>query len=234
MAGSGEFTRTGNTRGLNAVLMSGITGGLWDPPGDYVAALSASLTAGVNTTMATAASGGGAIFTKAIPDGAQLAVVDATGALDTMEMVCVNGALAVGAVSATIDSQTTKSTHAAGAQVFLMSYQPYLALLISTAPTDNTLGTEYAQTGYARQLIPWTLPTNADPPVAANQVSTTYGPLTGANGTDVVSYAGLHDSLTGGTILNRVAWWTFASSRTPNAGDSLNIAAAALTMQSYH
>jgi hypothetical protein len=214
--------------------MSGLTGGLWNPPGDQVAALSATLATGAQTSLATAASGGGAIFTKAIPDGAQVAVVDATGALDTMEMVTINGAVAVSATSATIDSQTIKFSHAAGALVFLLSYQPYLAILISSAPTDNTLGTEYSQTGYARQLIPWTLPTVADPPVAANQNSTTYGPLTGANATDVVGYAGLHDSLTGGTISNRYAWWTFASTRTPASGDSLNIAAAALTMQSFH
>lgn len=230
MAGSGEFTRIGNTRGLNAVLMSGLTGGLWCPPGDNVATLSATISTGAQTTGTTATT----TFSKAIPDGAQLAVVDATGALDTMEMVCVNGAIAAAATSFIFDSQTIKFAHVSGAFVFLMSYQPYLAILISSAPTDNTLGTEYSQTGYARQLIPWTLPTVADPPVAANQLSTTYGPLSGANGTDVVGYSGLHDSLTGGTIANRYAWWTFASTRTPNAGDSLNIAAAALTMQSYH
>jgi hypothetical protein len=234
MAGSGEASRIGNTRALNAVLNSGITGGLWNPPGDQVAALSATLSTGAQTTASTAASGGGAIFTKAIPDGAQLFIVDATGALDTMEMVCVNGGIAISATSFTFDSQTIKFSHAAGALVFLGSFQAYLALWISAAPTDNGLGTEYAQAGYARQLVPWTSPTAADPPVAANQAIITWGPLSGANNSDVVGGCSLRDSLSGGTAPNQYAWWTFAATRTPNTNDSLQIAAAALTLQAFH
>lgn len=234
MAGSGEASRIGNTRALNAVLNSGITGGLWNPPGDLVAALSSTLSTGAQTTLSTAASGGGAIFTKAIPDEAILAVVDATGAAGTSEFFCVNGAVVITATSATIDSQTVKFSHAAGSLVFLVSFQAYLALWISTAPTDNGLGTEYAQAGYARQLVPWTAPTAADPPVAANQATITWGPLSGANNADVVGGCSLRDALSGGTAPNQYAWWTFAATRTPNTNDSLQIAAAALTLQAFH
>jgi hypothetical protein len=234
VAGSGELSRIGNTRALNAALGSGITGGPWCPPGDNIGALSATLATGAQTSIACAASGGGAILTKAIPDGAIVAVVDAAGTIDTMEFFCVNGAAALSATSVTIDSQTVKFAHVAGALIFLISFNPYLALVITSAPTDNTLGTEYSQTGYARQLVPWTAPTNADPPVAANQATITWGPLSGANGTDVVGYCSLRDSLSGGAAPNQYAWWTFGATRTPNAGDSLQIAAAALTMQNYH
>jgi len=234
MAGSGEFSRIGNTRALNANLGSAITGGGINAPGDVVAALSATLASGAQTTGSTAASGGGAIFTKAVPDDAVLAICDPAGAADQMEVVTVNGAIALSATSFTFDSQTLKNGHAAGSLIVLLAFKPYLALCISSAPTDNSLGTEYSQTGYARQLVPWTAPTNADPPVAANSGTITWGPLTGANGTDVVGYCSLRDSLSGGAAPNQYAWWTFGATRTPNAGDSLQIAAAALTMQNYH
>jgi hypothetical protein len=237
MAGSGEFSRVGNQRALNANLGSAITGGAICPGADLVASLSAATpavgTAGV--LVSTAAAGGGAVFTKAIPDDAVLVVMDSAGAVDTMEAVTVNGAVASGAASATIDSHYWSIAHAAGSAVFLLAFKPYLALVLNSgAPTDNSLGSEYTQTGYVRQLVPWVAPTNADPPVASNQLSTTFGPLTGANGADVVGYASLRDSLTGGATGNQYAWWTFAATRTPQAGDSINIAAAALQMQCYH
>jgi hypothetical protein len=228
VAGSGEFTRTGNNRAECINLMGGITGGT-APLGEVVATLSGAATAGVITSLTCSAG-----TSKALPDEAILLIVDAAGTLGTIEAVCVNGAAAAAATSITVDSQTIKYTHAIGALVYLLAFTPYLALLISSAPTDNTLGTEYSQTGYARQLVPWTAPTAADPPVAANQGTITWGPLSGANGTDVVGYCALHDALSGGTIANRYAWWTFGATRTPNAGDSLQIAAAALTMQNYH
>jgi hypothetical protein len=230
MAGSGEFTRTGNTRALNANLMGAVSNTPAGPPGDLVGTLSSAATAGVVTTITCSAG-----TLKALPTGAQLIIVDAAGTLSTMEMVTLTSAYASGTTTAmNITSQTIKTTHAIGAFVYLGAFTPYLALLISSAPTDNTLGTEYSQTGYARQLIPWTAPTAADPPVAANYATCTFGPLSGANGSDVVGYAGLHDSLSGGAIANRYAWWTFGATRTPAAGDSLQIAAAALSMQSYH
>jgi len=235
MAGSGEFSRVGNTRALNTNLGSATTGGAICPGADLVGALSATFNGAAQTTFACAASGGGAILTKAIPDDAVLLICDVAGAVDTMESVIVNGAAAISATSVTIDSQTTRISHAAGSLVFLLAFKPFLALVLSTgAPTDNGLGTEYSQTGYARQLVPWTTPTAADPPVAANQSSITFGPLTGANGTDIVSYGSLRDALSGGTAPNQYAWWTWAATRTPASGDSINVAAAALTMQSFH
>ena len=231
MAGSGEFTRVGNTRALNAQLGCAITGGTINPPGDLIGTITTAISAGATAQTTLTLSGG---LTKAIPDDAVVVACSATGGVDTMEAFTVNGAAASAATTLTIDSCTVNKARANGDQLFLLAFKPYLALLISSAPTDNTLGTEYSQTGYARQLIPWTAPTAADPPVAANQNSTTFGPLSGANGSDVVGYGALHDSLSGGAIANRYAWWTFASTRTPNAGDSINIAAAALTMQSFH
>lgn len=236
MAGSGELSRVGNTRALNAALISGVTGGVVNAPGDQVGALSASLGTGAQTSLACAATGGGAVLTKAIPDKAILAVCDAAGAVDQMETVSVNGAVAAAGTAVTFQSQTIRVSHAAGSLLFLIAFKPYLALVLSSgAPTDNGLGTEYSQTGYARNLIPWTAPTTGvDPPVAANQNSTTFGPLSGANGTDVVAYASLRDALSGGAAANQYCWWTFATTRTPNAGDSLNIAAGALTAQVFH
>jgi hypothetical protein len=235
MAGSGEFSRVGNTRSLNSNLGSAITGGTICPGADLVGALSATFNGAGQTSIATAASGGGAVLTKAIPDDAVLIIADAAGAVDTMEMVIVNGAAAISAVSVTIDSMTTRVSHAAGSGVWLFAFKPYLALVLSaTAPTDNGLGTEYAQSGYARQPIPWTVPTAADPPVAANQLSTTFT-ITGGNGSDIVSYCSLRDSLSGGTAPNQYAWWTFATTITPPSGSSsINIAIGALTMQCFH
>lgn len=234
MAGSGEFTRKGNLRAENANLMSMVTGGI-NAPGDQVAALSTSLAAGVATTASTAASGGGAIFTKPIADKSILAICDAAGAVDQMETVTVNGAIAISATSFTFASQTIRVAHAAGSLVVLLAFKAYLALYAAGVPTDNTLGTtEIAFTGYARQLLPFTPPTVADPPVAANSALITFGPMSNADGTKVVTYGELLDTLSGGTADNAYAWWTWAATRTPNANDSIQIAAAALTMQSFH
>lgn len=230
MAGSGEFSRVGNTRALNTNLMGGISNTPAGAPGDLVGTLSSTAGSGVTTTITCSAG-----ISKALPSGAQLILVDAAGTLSTMEMVTLSSGYASGTTTAmSITSQTLKNAHVSGALVYLASFTPYLALWISTAPTDNGLGTEYAQTGYARQLVPWTAPTAADPPVAANFATITWGPLTGANGSDVVGGCSLRDSLTGGAAANQYAWWTFSATRTPNPGDSLQIAAAALTMQSYH
>lgn len=235
MAGSGEFSRTGNTRALNANLGSAITGGTICPGADLIGTITTAIAGGAVTQTALTLSGG---ISKAIPDDCVVIACSATGAVDTMESFTVNGAMAVAATTVTIDSCTVNKARSNGDLLYCLAFKPYLALFLSTgAPTDNTLGTEYSQTGYARQLLPWTAPTAADPPVAANQSSTTFGPLTGANGTDIVAYCAMRDSLTGPTgavAANMYAWWTFATTRTPNSGDSINIAAAALTMQSFH
>jgi hypothetical protein len=225
---AGEFSRVGNLRALNGNLMCGITGGVGI--GDPVATLSTSLTAGVNTTLACTAG-----TSKQIPANAGLYLIDAAGTLSTIELVTCTTLTAAAATSIPITSQTTKTTHGVGALVFLATFTPYLAIITATTPpTDNGLGSEENVTGYARQLIPWTVPTAADPPVAANSTSVTFGPLTGATGAHVETYAALMDALTGGTAPNMYAWWTLTATRTPNANDSLNVAIAALTMQSYH
>src|ERR1035437_121389 len=235
MAGSGEFTRKGNLRAENANLMSMVAGGI-NAPGDQVAALSTTLGTGVATTASTAAATSGAIFTKAIADKSILALCDAAGAVDQMETVTVNGGIAISATSFTFASQTIRVSHANGSLVVLLAFKAYLSLIAATtAPTDNTLGSpELVFTGYARQLLPFTPPTVADPPVAANSATVTFGPMSTADGTKTVTYGELMDCLTGGTADNAYAWWTWGTTRTPNAGDSIQIAAAALTMQSFH
>lgn len=237
MAGSGEFTRVGNTRSLNAQLGAAITGGVICPGADQIGNLSAGISAGATaqTTLSCAASGGGAVLTKAIPDDAVIVVCSSTGGVDTMESFTVNGSAASGAASITIDSCTVNKARSAGDPIFLLAFKPYLtAMTNQTTPADHTLGTEYSVTGMARQLVPWTAPTAADPPVAANQSTVTFGPLTGADGSKVIAYLTLMDAPSGGTIDNAYAWWTLASTRTPNAGDSLQVAAAALTLNVFH
>lgn len=232
MAGSGEFSRVGNTRALNAAIGSAITGGTVNPPGDLIGTITTAISALATAQTTLTLSGG---ISKAIPDDSVVVACSATGAVDTMEAFTVNGAAASAATTVTIDSCTVNKARSNGDLLFLLSFKAFLALVLSTgAPTDNGLGSEYAQTGYARQPIPWTAPTAADPPVAASQATVTFGPLSGANGTDIVAYASLRDSLSGGAAANQYAWWTFAATRTPAAGDSLQIAAAALTMQSFH
>lgn len=238
MAGSGELSRAGNTAALNAALGCSITGAGVNPPGRWIGALSVTLATGVATTLTCAAATGGAVLTQAIPDDSVIIVADAAGAVDTMELFTVNGAQAVGAGSITFDSQTVRTSHPNGSGIWLVAWKHYLALFLSSgSPGDNALGTEYAQTGYARQALNWVAPTAADPPVAVTNAILTFGPLSGANGTDIVSFAADRDSLSGpaGAVAgNMGAWWTFGATRTPNAGDSLQIAAAALSMQNYH
>jgi hypothetical protein len=236
MAGTGWLSRKGNTRALNGALGTGITGGSINPPGDQVGALSATLGTGVATTLACAASGGGAVLTKAIPDKACLVIVGAAGDVDSMELVAVNGGVAVGGVAVTFQSQTIRVSHAAGSLLFLVAHKHWLALIsTTTAPTDNSLGSELVFSGYARQQLLWTAPTAADPPVAANQVLFTFGPMSGApTGSAVVTYASDMDCSSAGAADNQNGWWTLASTRTPVGGDSITVGAAALSMQNFH
>lgn len=106
----------------------------------------------------------------------------------------------------------------------------YVALLTAT-PTDATTPatmTEYAATGYSRQLVEFTAATSADPPVAANTNLETFGPFTAGTGATVTCAALV--SSASGTSGDLVAWWTLTASKTPTTGESLTIAAGALTM----
>jgi hypothetical protein len=110
------------------------------------------------------------------------------------------------------------------------TYTSWLALC-TTAPTDSTLGTEYAATGYARQSVgAWAVPTAADPPQTQNPSLLTYGPFTAGTGA-TISYMALMDAVSGGTALaNMYAWWTATTAKTPALNDSAQVAAGALTM----
>lgn len=108
----------------------------------------------------------------------------------------------------------------------------YLALL-TAAPTDTNLTmaavTEYAATGYARQVFGPGSATAAEPSVISNAGTITFGPLTGANGTTVITHWAICDAVSG-TTANIIATGALTTSRTPAAGDSLQAAAGAFTV----
>jgi hypothetical protein len=107
----------------------------------------------------------------------------------------------------------------------------YLALL-TAAPTDTNLTmaavTEYAATGYARQVIAWGSASAAEPSVIANSGTITFGPFTAGTGA-TVTHAAICDA-SSGTTANIISTFALASSRTPANGDSLQVAAGAVTV----
>lgn len=111
----------------------------------------------------------------------------------------------------------------------------YLLLGTSaTVPTDagTTIAasgvTEYGATGYARQIIAWGSATVARPSVISNSGTITFGPFTAGTGA-IVRYALVVDSASGAG--NVIAVIQLTSDRTPATGDSLQAAAAAITVQ---
>jgi hypothetical protein len=106
----------------------------------------------------------------------------------------------------------------------------YLALLTAT-PTDTNLTmaavTEYAATGYARQIIAFGSATAAEPSVISNSGTITFGPFTAGTGS-TVTHAAVCDAASG-TSANIIATVALTASRTPATGDSLQAAAAAFT-----
>lgn len=110
----------------------------------------------------------------------------------------------------------------------------YIALL-TTAPTDNGLGTELVATGYSRQAVVWHAPTAADPPVVTNNGALTFGPFTVIAG-QTVTHAALMDadsSADGGnpdTAANMLAHWALDNPETPAVGDSIVIGDGLLTL----
>lgn len=109
----------------------------------------------------------------------------------------------------------------------------WLALL-TAAPTDTNLTmaavTEYAATGYARQVFGPGSATAAEPSVIANAAIITFGPMTAGTG-GVVTHFAICDAVSG-TTANIIATGALGSSRTPAVGDSLQAAAAAFTVSS--
>jgi hypothetical protein len=124
------------------------------------------------------------------------------------------------------------------AAVFRQAQSPaagsvWIALLTAT-PTDTSLTmvalTEYAATGYARQVFGPGAPTAAEPSVISNSGVITFGPFTAGTGA-VVTHAAICDAVSG-TAANIIATVALTSSRTPATGDSLAAAASAFTFSS--
>jgi hypothetical protein len=109
----------------------------------------------------------------------------------------------------------------------------WIALLTAT-PTDTSLTmaalTEYAATGYARQVFGPTNATAAEPSVISNAGVITFGPFTAGTGA-VVTHAAICDAVSG-TTANVIATVALTSSRTPAVGDSLQAAIGAFTFSS--
>lgn len=107
----------------------------------------------------------------------------------------------------------------------------YLVLL-TAAPTDATTMATMAElttpatNGYDREIAVWTAPAG-DPSSTENTALITFGPFTAdlAN----VTHVGLVSALTG-TAGDFLWYWTADVAKDPANGDSITIAAAAITM----
>jgi hypothetical protein len=191
---------------------------------DQVSTINATISAGATGTTSLTVTA----LSRSIPSGSVIICSSTTGT--NVEAYTTSSNAASGATSISVTSQTSNKARAVGDPIWVLQVpQAYLALITSvTAPLDNALGSEYAATGYARQPMTWTAPTAADPPVTQNSALMTYGPMTAGTGATVAS-ASQMDSLSGGTAGNQSAWWTLSATKTPGTGDSVTIAAGALT-----
>jgi len=108
----------------------------------------------------------------------------------------------------------------------------YLVLL-TAAPTDATTMatmtelTTPGSNGYDREICAWDAATAADPPVADNTSLITFGPFTSDLGN--VTHLALVSAATG-TTGDFVMYWTADVAKDPANGDSITVAAGALTM----
>lgn len=104
----------------------------------------------------------------------------------------------------------------------------YLALL-TVAPTDSTTPasmTEVTTTGYARQACTWSAPTG-DPATSSNTATITFGPFTADPPS--IAYAALVSSASG-TSGDLIAYWTADVAQDATTGQSIQVAAGALTL----
>ena len=104
----------------------------------------------------------------------------------------------------------------------------YLAL-VTAAPTDSTtMGTmtELTTAGYARQACAWSAP-SGDPSLSSNTATITFGPFTADPPS--VAYAVLVSASTG-TTGDLIAYWTADVAQDAASGQSLQVAAGALTL----
>lgn len=123
-----------------------------------------------------------------------------------------------------LDAMSGRATVTAPANMYLA--------LCTTAPTDTALGTELTTpgtNGYSRQTVAWDATVAGDPSVIDNTSLITFGPFSADLG--IVTHIMLMDVSTGGTAAaNMYYWWTADVSKDPANGDSITIAAGALTM----
>jgi hypothetical protein len=99
--------------------------------------------------------------------------------------------------------------------------------LFTTAPDDTGAGTEVTTAGtngYSRQSVTWGAPTG-DPAAASNTNAITFGPFSADLGN--VTHLALMSASTGGSML---WYWTADAAKDPANGDSITVAAGALTM----
>lgn len=220
---AGQFSRVGNGRALTAVLQL-----FGSSEADQVATWNNGALA---AAAAIPASPIITALTKAIPNNAWVVICSITGT--NFEIIQVTALLASGGTALTnAASGTARAARVNGDPIFMLSTPAWLALITATtAPTDNSLGSEYGATGYARQACVFGAPTAADPPVSSNTALLTFGPFTAAVA-GTVTYASLMDTggAGAGTNLNQLAWWTLTTAKTPALNDSVTVAIAALTM----
>jgi hypothetical protein len=102
----------------------------------------------------------------------------------------------------------------------------YLALY-RNAPDDTGAGDEVTTAGtngYARQAVTWTAP-SGDPSSTQNDGLLTFGPFSAD--LQNVTHLALFSAATGGNLL---FYWDAAVPKDPANGDSITVAAGALTM----
>lgn len=122
--------------------------------------------------------------------------------------------------NAALDAMTGRATQTARTT--------YLALLTS-APTDaTTLATmsEVTTAGYARQSVTWSAP-SGDPSETHNTNTITFGAFT-ADPPNVTHCALV--SAASGTTGDFIYYWTLDTARDGISGDSIRVAASALSM----
>lgn len=130
------------------------------------------------------------------------------------------GQLSTAGANIALDAATGRATQTARTV--------YLALL-TVAPGDSTTlasMTEVTTTGYARQSCAFSAP-SGDPSTSSNTATITFGPFTADPPS--VAYAALV-SASSGTTGDFIAYWTADVAQDATTGQSLQIAAGALTI----
>lgn len=135
----------------------------------------------------------------------------------------MTGKLNVVGASNSMDATTGRATVTARTM--------YLALLtvIPTPSTTPGTMTEYSATGYTRQACAMSAGAGT-PRVSSNTGTLTYGPLTGANNSTIITGWALI-STASGTAGEITAQGDFTTPRTPAANDQLTVSPGAVTIQ---